>query len=188
MAGHKLLNRKKQPAGERNKLYIVSVTKFVLLFALTAGGYIFYWSYRNWAFYKQATGLPITPVARGLFWPFFILPLFDKVQTSLDRRECPYIWHPETRGLLIMLMVMISVLVSTFFNRPSDTLFVFVANTLLITGCCAMFIEAQRAINVLGGDPQGSTNSTLSRTNMLWMVVGVLFMVIVTYAGFMIEN
>lgn len=28
-------------------LYVVSVTKFVVMYLLTGGGYIVYWSYRN---------------------------------------------------------------------------------------------------------------------------------------------
>lgn len=173
---------------ERNRLYVVSVTKFLLLYALTAGGYIVYWSYRNWASYKALSGESITPVIRAVLWPFFILPLFDKVQSGLDKTGRCYFWQPETRGLLIMLLVMLSVLVTTCFTQPSDTLFVFMTDTALIAACCAMFVEAQRAINMLGGDPQGRRNSALSCSNIVWMVFGVLCLTIIAYAVFMLED
>ena len=67
-------------------LYVVSVTKFVLLYLLTGGGYIFYWSYRNWACFKGVGGAHIMPLMRGLFWPFFILELCDNIQRSLEIR------------------------------------------------------------------------------------------------------
>ena len=79
-------------------------------------------------------------------------------------------------------------LVSLFFNRPTDTVFVFVANVVLIASCCAMFVEAQRAINMLGGDPQGSHNSAFTCSNVVWMVVGVLYMAFVAYLVFMFEG
>lgn len=183
-----LVDKKSRPDDERSTLYVVSVTKFILLYALTAGGYVFYWSYRNWASYKEVSGAPIMPVMRAVFWPFFILSLFDKVQNGLDMTGRSYFWHPETRGLLIMLLVMFAVLVSLFFNRPTDTVFVFVANVVLIASCCAMFVEAQRAINMLGGDPQGSHNSAFTCSNVVWMVVGVLYMVFVAYLVFMFEG
>ena len=186
--GCTLLDKRALPDDEQSGLYIVSVTKFLLLYALTAGGYMFYWSYRNWAAYKELTGAPITPLIRSVFWPFFILCLFEKVQNGLDMKGRTYFWHHETRGLLIMFLVMLSVLLSLFFNRPSDTVFVLFANLVLIACGAGMFVEAQRAINVLSDDPNGRCNSALSGTNVVWMAVGVLYMALVVYAVCIVES
>ena len=186
--GGMLLDKRARSDGERDGLYVVSVSKFLLLYALTAGGYMFYWSYRNWASYKEVTGAPITPLIRAVFWPFFILCLFEKVQNGLDLKGRSYFWHPETRGLLIMFLVMLSVLLSLFFNRPSDTVFVLFANLVLIACGAGMFVEAQRAINVLSDDPNGRCNSALSGTNVVWMAVGVLYMALVVYAVCIVES
>ncbi|WP_307987685.1 hypothetical protein [uncultured Pseudomonas sp.] len=147
-----------------------------------------YWSYRNWASYKAETGAPIAPLLRAALWPFFILPLFEVVQNGLDRTGRCYFWQPETRGLLIMLLVMFSVLVSTLFTRPADAVYVLFTNAVLITGCCAMLVAAQRAINMLAGDPQGSVNKALSCANFAWMVAGTLLMAIVGYMEFMSQR
>ena len=187
-AGGMLLNKKSLLDDDKNRLYIVSVTKFLLLYALTAGGYVFYWSYRNWASYKEVTGAPITPLIRAVFWPFFILSLFEQVQNGLDMKGRSYVWHPETRGLLIMFLVMFSVLVSMFFNRPTDTVFVLFANLVLIACGAGMFVEAQRAINVLSGDPNGSCNRALSGTNLVWMAVGARYMAFVVCAVLMLQG
>ena len=112
-AGNRLSNTPSQCDDQRINLYVVSVSKFLLLYGFTAGGYMVYWSYRNWASYKAETGAPIAPLLRAALWPFFILPLFEVVQNGLDRTGRCYFWQPETRGLLIMLLVMFSVLVST---------------------------------------------------------------------------
>ncbi|MBO6279251.1 MAG: hypothetical protein J6N20_17815 [Pseudomonas sp.] len=167
-----------------NGLYTVAIPKFLMLYLLTGGGYLFYWSYRNWAAYKQATGAMITPVIRGLFWPFFILELFDNVQTSLGMKEAPCQRNLEARALLIMLLVMLSVLLLTFFDRPSDATGVYLLDGALIAGSGFLFLEAQRAINVLGSDPQGRGNRRLSGKNVAWMSVGVLCLLRVTYGVF----
>ena len=182
-AGNRLSKTTPWCDDKRINLYVVSVSKFLLLYGLTAGGYMVYWSYRNWASYKAETGAPIAPLLRAALWPFFILPLFEVVQNGLDRTGRCYFWQPETRGLLIMLLVMFSVLVSTFFTRPSDEAYVLFANVALITVCCAMLVAAQRAINTLAGDPQGSLNKALNGINIAWMVVGALLMVAAVYAA-----
>ena len=182
-AGNRLSKTTLSCDDKRINLYVVSVSKFLLLYGFTAGGYMVYWSYRNWASYKAEPGAPIAPLLRAALWPFFILPLFEVVQNGLDRTGRCYIWQPETRGLLIMLLVMFSVLVSTFFTRPSDEAYVLFANVALITVCCAMLVAAQRAINTLAGDPQGSHNKALNGINIAWMVVGALLMVAAVYAA-----
>ena len=83
-----------------------------------------------------------------------------------------------------MGLVMFSVLVNTFFTRPSDEAYVLFANVALIAVCCAMLVAAQRAINTLAGDPQGSHNKALNGINIAWMVVGALLMAAVAYVAF----
>lgn len=183
-AGNRLSNTPSQCDDQRINLYVVSVSKFLLLYGFTAGGYMVYWSYRNWASYKAVSGASITPGVRGVLWPFFILPLFEVVQNGLDRSGRYYFWQPETRGLVIMGLVMFSVLVNTFFTRPSDEAYVLFANVALIAVCCAMLVAAQRAINTLAGDPQGSLNKALNGINIAWMVVGALLMAAVAYVAF----
>jgi len=173
--------------GRPRVLYIVSIHKFVLLYLMTGGGYLFYWSYLNWMSYKKASGVAITPMARGLFWPFCILSLFEKVQHELDRQGLSCRWHPEIRGLLIMLMVMTSVLTFTFFSRPLDTPYVLLANGVLILSSVCLFIGAQRAINLLSGDPTGRGNCSFSLANLAWMGAVSFGLVLVTYRAFVLD-
>ena len=162
-------------------LYVVSVTKFVVMYLLTGGGYIVYWSYRNWATYKQRVGADICPLVRAVLWPFFILELFDKIQNGLELAGRPCRWHPEPRALLIMLMVMISTLFAMFFDSPADAGLVFIANTLLITLSVFLIVGAQRAINLLADDSLGFSNCNFSVSNVCWTLVGA---VSVTLLGF----
>lgn len=162
-------------------LYVVSVTKFVVLYLLTGGGYIVYWSYRNWASYKERVGADIFPLVRAVLWPFFILELFDKIQNGLELAGRPCRWHPEPRALLIMLMVMISTLFAMFFDSPVDAGVVFIANTLLITLSVFLFVGAQRAINLLANDSQGCSNCNFSVGNVFWALFGAVSVALLAY-------
>lgn len=165
-----------------SELYVVSVTKFVVLYLLTGGGYIVYWSYRNWATYKERVGADILPLVRAVLWPFFILDLFDKIQNGLELagRQCR--WHPEPRALLIMLMVMISTLFAMFFDSPDDAGVVFIANALLITVSVFLFVGAQRAINLLAADGLGCSNCSFSVSNVVWALIGVVSVVLLAFS------
>ena len=171
-----------------SELYVVSVTKFVVLYLLTGGGYIVYWSYRNWATYKERVGADILPLVRAVLWPFFILDLFDKIQNGLELagRQCR--WHPEPRALLIMLMVMISTLFAMFFDNPQDAGVVFIANAVLITVSVFLFVGAQRAINLLANDRLGCSNCNFSVGNVFWALAGavsvaLLALYVLVYTG-----
>ena len=157
-----------------SELYVVSVTKFVVLYLLTGGGYIVYWSYRNWATYKERVGADIFPLVRAVLWPFFILELFDKIQNGLDLAGKPCRWHPEPRALLIMLMVMISTLFAMFFDDPQDAGVVFIANAVLITVSVFLFVGSQRAINLLANDRLGGSNCNFNVGNVFWALAGAV--------------
>lgn len=144
------------PDNRRFTLYAVTISRFMLLYLLTCGGYLFYWSYRNWASYKAATGDNIRPVVRGVLWPFYILALFEWVQSGLDKAGSFHRWYPETRGLLIMVAFALSALIVLFFDRPSDTVFVWATNAVLIIGSVLLFLGAQRAINLLDDAAKGA--------------------------------
>ena len=45
----------------------VRIDKFVILFLLTGGVYVFLWHYRNWRYIKTSEGTSIWPWARA-FW------------------------------------------------------------------------------------------------------------------------
>lgn len=68
-------------------LYTVAIPHFLLLYVLTGGCYLFYWSYRNWASYKAHTGAAITPVVRGLLWPFLFWSCSTKCKTLWTERS-----------------------------------------------------------------------------------------------------
>lgn len=161
------------------KLYAVSVSKFLMLFVSTIGGYTIYWVYRNWAFYRNASGADVTPVMRGLFWQFFIISLFDRIKVGLEMAGEACRWCPVTRGVLIILMSLTPFLTPFIFNLPSTLKFVFLIDVTTLAIAAYLFVGAQRAINRLAGDPDGISNSEFTIANILWIMGGGVYWVVV---------
>ena len=153
-------------------LYVVSINKCLVLFVITIGGYAMYWSYRNWVFYRDARGAEVTPFMRGIFWPFFIMPLFERINVGLQTTGEGCRWYPTTRGLLLIGVTVLSFIAPFFLDPLSDhTLaFAITVTTLAVTTYC--FIGAQRAINRLTGDPEGTSNREFTIANILWIMLG----------------
>lgn len=57
---------------------IISVNRFILLSILSFGLYGLWWMYEAWRFYKQKEKLDIMPVARTIFFIFYLDSFLDK--------------------------------------------------------------------------------------------------------------
>lgn len=146
----------------RNTLYTVSISKFMMLYVFTLGGYAAYWPYRNWSAYRNATGVDVMPVMRGLFWPLFVFSLFEKVQNRLDRAGRSYRWNPKPRAWLIILVVTISLMLPWFVSPRVNALVVLTGSVALVVGGMYLFVGAQRAINMLDKYQQGNCSKNLA--------------------------
>ncbi len=62
--------------------YVVSPKKFTVMYVGTLGFYGFYWMYKNWSIYRVASGEKIWPIARAIFFIFFLHSLCSKVTQS----------------------------------------------------------------------------------------------------------
>ena len=160
-------------------LYVVSLTKFLILFVITIGGYAMYWSYRNWVFYRDARGAEVTPFMRGIFWPFFIMPLFERINAGLQTTGEVCRWYPTLRGVSLIGVTVLSFIAPFFLDAPADTRLAFAIDvtTLAVTTYC--FIGAQRAINRLAGDPEGTSNRKFTTANVVWIMLGGVYWVVV---------
>lgn len=174
-SGDRLLEASSPSFNGRNTLYTVSVRKFAMLYLFTLGGYTFYWSYRNWAAYRNATGVDVMPVMRGLFWPFFIFALFEKIQNRLGRMGRSYCWNPKPRAVLVLLVLVMLVLLLWFISLQSGGIVSVAGSVALIAGGLFLFVGAQRAINLLEKGSKGNCNAVLTAANKLWMAGGGLF-------------
>ena len=91
-----------------SQFYIVSNTKFLLLYFFTLGLYTVYWFYRNWSLYKQSTGESMWPVMRGIFSIFFTHSLFRRVDERLQAQAIDYHWAPAMLATVYVVSAVVA--------------------------------------------------------------------------------
>ncbi len=161
--------------------YVVGMRKFYLLSVFTANLYFVYWFYRNWLGIKRRDRSNIWPAPRGLFYIFFTHSLFRDIDNKLKSDDHNFEWRP---GSLATLFVVVLILASAMGNLSeagigspiSDIL-----NVVLYTVTPLLLFTPQRAINLVSGDPEGSTNQGLSVVNWVWLVLGTLLWLLLLF-------
>lgn len=66
-------------SAEMETQYLISINKFVILAILSMGLYTFWWSYKEWRFFKEKENTNILPAVRALFGIVFLISLFTKI-------------------------------------------------------------------------------------------------------------
>ena len=79
------LESKRRPAFENNHFYPIAVWKFAVLSVVTIGLYDVYWMYRNWESVKRKNQSSIMPIARGIFAPLWLYPLFEELKSDSEK-------------------------------------------------------------------------------------------------------
>ena len=161
--------------------YVVSIRKLTYMMILTTGLYGFYWFYRNWANYKNATGDDVSPLVRSIFAVFFIYPLLNRIDQSLMQSKIQYGWSPKLLGMSLWLITAISMGSGLLTPLPTgelkhDALLdlrLVIEVILQLVASLWVMCRIQRAINVLECDPLGESNSRSTRAGNGWMMLGV---------------
>ena len=171
---------------QRANFYVVSIKKLICMTLFTAGLYAFYWFYRNWANYKNATGDDVVPFLRSIVPVFFIYPLLKRIDQRLKQVGIQHDWSPGTLGMAMWLIVALSV--GSGFLTPEPTgelthdallsLRFTVEVVLQLVASLWVMCKIQQAINVLESDPQGESNADFSGANKGWMAFGIAIWVL----------
>ena len=163
-----------QTPGASRHFYVVSIKKFVLLTFFTMGGYQVYWIYKNWAFYKAATGEKIWPVPRGLFFIFFVNSLYRKVQEKITQGGRSLAWNPSGLAAALIVVTIVDRVLTKMSGKNIGSPITDYLSFVMVGVIIAVTIPAQRAINFAESDPEGSSNSKLTGANYFWIVLGAL--------------
>lgn len=67
------------------RVELISINKFVLLFVVTMGLYGAWWMYKSWRFFKIKDRLDIFPEVRAIFAIIFLLSLLDTIRIYAER-------------------------------------------------------------------------------------------------------
>lgn len=163
------------PDTDLDPYYVVSPRKFFLLSMFTVHLYFIYWMYRNWRLVKERTGESMWPVMRGLFYIFFVHSLLTDVDMAMRDKDRNYNWHPTTTATLFLLLVIIGFVLSRLAYNEIGSPTTDVLQLLLMPIAPLILLPAQRAINTVCDDPTGSSNSSMTLGNWVWIVLGTLY-------------
>lgn len=159
--------------------YAVAQNKCMVLFFVTVGMYMVYWMYKNWSQYKAATGESLMPVMRGIFSVFYTHSLFDAVQTKLEQDGRKVDWEPKALATGLVILVVLSNLLSIVGNRLLHTNLMDTVSFVLLIPIGMYLLKAQKVINIACGDEQGASNSRFTAANVVWLLLGGLFWLLI---------
>lgn len=161
------------------KFYVVSINKLIYLSLLTTGLYLFYWFYRNWATYRDATGDRVTPLLRSIVPVIFIYPLVNRIDQHLKDSGRQHDWSAKPLALSMWLILVVIFGASFLFpevetlEQAADLhLYNLFLNLLQLAGLVWVICKIQQAINALECDPDGKSNSNFTGANVAWMAFG----------------
>ena len=90
--------------------YPISQTKFLYMWALTAGLFPVYWFYKNWQFektYRATNG--IMPMFRGLFYQFWYYPLYKNLKLNFSDKLRGSNYPPTIVAAILAILLFVSV-------------------------------------------------------------------------------
>lgn len=161
--------------------YVVSKSKFALLFLATNGFYVIYWFYKNWKF-QRAAGNKVLPLIRAIFGVFFIYSLFTRIDRRIKASEREFRWFP--RSLALACIVIACVSTSTIWLQDFHILYAMSLLVLLLQMFCLWTVQG--AINYAENDPEGLSNSALTFANGMWIALGLCIWTLVFSVYFLV--
>ncbi|MEM7805276.1 MAG: hypothetical protein AAF545_10155 [Pseudomonadota bacterium] len=159
--------------------YVVSPTKFLLLSILTISLYNIYWFYRNWREVKARDKLGIWPPMRGLFYIFFTHSLFRRVDAELESVGASRDWSSGAIATLVVVMAIVSAVLDRLTRVSIGEPYTDILSIFMVPIIAFLLLQAQKAINLACGDPEGHSNSSLTAANWIWMILGGAFWLLV---------
>lgn len=151
----------------RPRYFAVSASKFVVMSLASFGIYGFYWLYENWALEQAHTGEDLSPLWRTFFSFIWIYSLLRRMRETATAAQVPSHW---TEGLTTAAYLLITC--ALFLPDPYQVL------SLLVV---APLVPVQRTVNRLNAvlAPAAPRNDTYTGWNLVLVVVGLIFYVLV---------
>ncbi|HAS6144996.1 TPA: hypothetical protein ACGVBQ_004247 [Vibrio vulnificus] len=166
--------------------YVVSPKKFTVMYIGTLGFYGFYWMYKNWSIYRAASGEKIWPIARAIFFIFFLHSLCSKVTQSeslSSQADLPKsLEWDATKYVLLSILGQISDRLS---ENEIALPYSFFVSLVLFPFMCQILYKIQLVINESQNDMFGDTNKKLSWLNYVWLSLGGALWLMVIFGGYL---
>ncbi|KLI99870.1 hypothetical protein [Luteimonas sp. FCS-9] len=166
-------------AGDAQPFYVVSATKFCVLFFVTFGMYVLYWFYAHWRHWRRVGGETIWPVARAVFSVFFAHALARRIDDRLRAIGIVRAWSPALAATVYVVFQIGSTVTSRMADREIGSPVTDVVSLLALVPIAWSMLAMQRAANAACGDPAGAGNRRFTWANWLWIALfGLLWLLI----------
>lgn len=151
----------------RPRYFAVSASKFVVMSLASFGIYGLYWLYENWVLEREHTGEDLSPLWRTFFSVVWIYSLLRRIRETATAAQVPSHW---TAGVTTAAYLLITC--ALFLPDPYQVLSLLVVVPL---------VPVQRTVNRLNPvlAPAAPKNDTYTGMNVLLIVVGLIFYLLV---------
>jgi len=182
------------PEKHNNQLYVVSISKLIIMSASSMGLYLVYWSYRHWLLIRGQRGLKLFPLLCAIFSALTMYSLMKKIIARCHEVKQPV----EGTALGVTLMYWLPSLIIFGWDLGFDEhmanslpLSVFIVISLMlpiirITFIIVALVQMQQAANICEGDPHGLQNSKITWTNVMWLII--CWIPFAALFGFLVTN
>lgn len=178
--------RQEQPA-----FFSVAPAKLIVMTLLTHGIYMIYWLYKSWDIYKLHSRRPIWPVARTVLSVFYMPSMLCKIDRFCKAETGSGMPYWRWSAALFVLLPFSSFLIGFVIGlqkvftgedvAPLGLWLDFLIGTVSLVIQALLLLRAQRFINLVNGDPAGLTNNRFSALNGIWIAVGLVTWIAVSY-------
>jgi hypothetical protein len=166
--------------------YVVSPSKFLLLFMLTLGVYSYYWFYENWRRYRAHSGEYVSPFWRTVLNLFFTHRLFRSIDAQPAKAKSEVRWNAESMATLYVVLSIVGYMLGRLSSALQAEWLDMLAMACGLGTAYPLYV-AQRVAHVAVGDAEGSTNGTFTAVNYVFMLLGGSFWLLI-FLGMTIED
>lgn len=166
-------------AGAGAEFYVVSGTKFLVLFFMTLGMYQLYWFYQHWAHYRRYHAAKMWPVARAVFSIFFTHALTREIDASLARSELRHQWSPALLATGFVIFSILNTVCDRLSAQDIGSPYTDVIGLSCLLPLAGFLLPIQRAANLACQQPQGESNQAFTWANWLWIALGAMLWLLV---------
>ena len=155
--------------------FAVSLTKLVVMSLCTFGFYELYWAYKHWDAMRRREQEDLSPFWRAFFAPLWAFSLFPRLQRLTSMYGVPATWSGTGLAVAYFLLHIAS--------RLPDPLWL-----VSLLGFLPVLV-AQRSVNALNEAvaPDAPRNDSYSGLNVVAIVLGGLFLLLVIWGSFLPE-
>ncbi|UUY08148.1 MFS transporter permease [Pseudomonas sp. J452] len=153
--------------------FVTSIRKMAILYIATLGMYVLYWGYKQWDSQRHSMPKRIMPVWRSIFIIFFMHSLARRIGERLQAQGQP-LGKPSGAATLFVVLVVLGGVLGSVTSRNDVPVILDILALLLQLASLLPMISIQRQANLASGDPEGASNSSMSGSNIAFLILGGL--------------